>query len=147
MLNNSIWPIDRTLSGATTLGQSEPGSNDNKEVLCIPQISNITWVSPSDCLVSYPRYLLDVSYLSSEMQSVYSTAPANWANQYCVRRFAVSTERGLDMCNRAYRSSITWKLKTAYYSWQFLAFMIIRQCCILKNYLYYNRKVNEKHGI
>ena len=26
----SIWPIYRTLSGSTTLGQSEPGSNGNK---------------------------------------------------------------------------------------------------------------------
>ena len=36
MWNSSIWPIDRTLSGATILGQSEPGSNGNEEVLHIP---------------------------------------------------------------------------------------------------------------
>ena len=29
----SIWPIDRILSGATTPGQNEPGSNGNKGVL------------------------------------------------------------------------------------------------------------------
>ena len=34
----SIWPIDRNLSGATTLGQSEPGSNGNEGELHIPQI-------------------------------------------------------------------------------------------------------------
>ena len=34
----SIWPIDWTLSGATTLGQSGPGSNGNERVLHIPQI-------------------------------------------------------------------------------------------------------------
>ena len=39
----SIWPIDRTLSGATTPGQSLPRSNDNKEVLHIPQSSSITY--------------------------------------------------------------------------------------------------------
>ena len=34
--NSSIRPIDRTLSGATTLGQSGPGSNGNEGALCIP---------------------------------------------------------------------------------------------------------------
>ena len=36
MSNNSILPIDRTLSDAPTLGQGEPRSNDNKGVLNIP---------------------------------------------------------------------------------------------------------------
>ena len=48
----SIWPIDRTLSGATTLGQSGLGSNGNKRVLHIPQSSR-AGASPSDCLMSY----------------------------------------------------------------------------------------------
>ena len=52
---SSIWPIDRILSGVTTPGLNEPGSDGNKEVLCIPQSSNITEASPSDCLVSYPE--------------------------------------------------------------------------------------------
>ena len=52
---SSIWPIDRILSGATTLGQREPGSDDNKGVLRMPQSSRITGVSPSECLVSYAR--------------------------------------------------------------------------------------------
>ena len=34
---SSIWPIDRTLSGATTSGQSGLGSDGNKGVLRIPQ--------------------------------------------------------------------------------------------------------------
>ena len=41
MSNSSIWPIDRTLSGATTPGQVVPGSNAYEEV-SIPQ------GSPSD---------------------------------------------------------------------------------------------------
>ena len=53
MSNSSIWPIDRTLSGATTLGQSGPGSDGNEGVLHFPQISSISGTSPSDCLVSY----------------------------------------------------------------------------------------------
>ena len=50
---SSIWPIDRILSGATTSAHSEPDSDCNKGVLCIPQSSSITEDSPSDCLVSY----------------------------------------------------------------------------------------------
>ena len=37
---------------------------------------------PSDCLVSYPGHLLGKSYPPAEMQSVYSTALADWANVY-----------------------------------------------------------------
>ena len=33
----SIWPIDRTLSGATTLGQSWPGSAGNEGVPPLPK--------------------------------------------------------------------------------------------------------------
>ena len=79
---SSIWPI----SGATTSGQSGLGSDDYEGVLCIPQGSNITGVSPSDCLVSYLGHSLvgwgavEGSYSSAEVQLAYSTAPANWAS-------------------------------------------------------------------
>ena len=33
---SSIWPIDRTLSGITTLGQSGHGNDGNEEVFHIP---------------------------------------------------------------------------------------------------------------
>ena len=33
---SSIWLIDGTQSGATTLAQSGPGSDGNERVLCIP---------------------------------------------------------------------------------------------------------------
>ena len=36
---SSIWLLTRTLSGATTPGQSRPGSDRNKGVLSIPQSS------------------------------------------------------------------------------------------------------------
>ena len=68
-----------TLSSATTQGQSAPGSDGNERELCIPQSSSITEASPSDCLVSYPRHSLGESYLSADIQSVYSTVPADWA--------------------------------------------------------------------
>ena len=42
--------------------------------------STLTKSPPSDCLVSYTGHFLgERSYLFAEMQSVYSTAPANWA--------------------------------------------------------------------
>ena len=81
MSNSSICPVDRNLSGATTPGQSEYGSDCNKRVLCISQSSSITGTSQLDSLVSYPGYSLGGgrSYSSAEMQSVYSKAPADWA--------------------------------------------------------------------
>ena len=62
MINSLIQPIDRTLSGATTPGQSGPGSNGNEGILQIPQNST-TGILPLDCLVSYPGYLLKVRVL------------------------------------------------------------------------------------
>ncbi len=80
MSNSSVWPIDRTLSGATTLDQGEPGSDGNEGVLHIPQSSSISGIWSSDCLVSYPGHPLEWSYLSAEMQSMYSAAPAELAS-------------------------------------------------------------------
>ena len=45
---SSIRPIARTLSSATTSGQSGPGSDGNEWELRIPQIFSITGISPSD---------------------------------------------------------------------------------------------------
>ena len=78
---SSVWPIDTTLSGATTLGQSGPGSDGNEGISRIPQSSSITGTSLSDCLVWNPGHSLEVgSYPSAEKQSVYYTAPVNWAS-------------------------------------------------------------------
>ena len=76
----SIWPIDKILSDATTLGQSGPWSNGNEGVLCISKIPE-TGCSPSDWFTWYPGYTLGAggSYPFAEMQSEYSTALANWA--------------------------------------------------------------------
>ena len=80
MSNSSIWPTDKPLCGGTTSGSSEPGSNIIEGVLCIPQSSSITGVSPPDCLVSYLGQSLWEFYPSAKMQSLDSTAPANRAN-------------------------------------------------------------------
>ena len=87
-------------SGATTLGQSGPGNNGNEGVLCIPQGPSITGTSPSDCLVSYAGHSLGGSYPSAEVQSVYSTAPADWAIHrvkcqtvlFQIIKFSISTQ-------------------------------------------------------
>ena len=79
---SSIQPIDRALSGVTTPGQSGPGSNGNEGVLRIPQSSSITGTPPSDCLVSYIGHSLVGVLPSAELQSVYSTAPADLATRW-----------------------------------------------------------------
>ena len=43
MSNSSIWPIDRSLSGATSPAQSKPGSDGNEGLLHVPQSF---WVKP-----------------------------------------------------------------------------------------------------
>ena len=66
-ISNKSISIDRILSGATTLGQSAPGSDGNEEVLRIPRSSRITETSRSNCLVSNLGYLLGESYPSAEI--------------------------------------------------------------------------------
>ena len=78
MSNSFILPIDKTLSGTTTVGQSRPVSDGNEEVLCISQSSSITGASPSDYLVSYPGHSLWGSYSFAEIESVYPTTSTNW---------------------------------------------------------------------
>ena len=88
---SSIWPIDWTLSGSITPGQSGHESDGNKRILRIPQSFSITVASPSDCFVSYPGHSLGESYLSAEMQSVYPAALADWAYFDCVTQIKQST--------------------------------------------------------
>ena len=68
----SIWSIDRTLSGDALSDQSRPGSDISEGVFPISKSSNINGASPSDCLMSYRRHSFGESYLSADMQSVYS---------------------------------------------------------------------------
>ena len=74
----SIWPYKVLPLRASV----DLGAMAIKGVLHIPQSSSITGASPSDCLVSYPGYLLRESYPSAEMQSVYSTVPADWVIRF-----------------------------------------------------------------
>ena len=65
----SIWPIDRALWGAITLGQSGPGSDGNEGVLRISKSSSITVASPSDCFMSNPEQSLGWGGLTSLQRS------------------------------------------------------------------------------
>ena len=47
-MNSSIWPMNETLTVATTLSQSGPESNDNEGILHIPHYK--TGASPSDAV-------------------------------------------------------------------------------------------------
>ena len=60
-LFSSVGPIDRTLSGATTLGQCGPGSNGNERVLHIPQISKAGGLLSDNSI--YPGHSLVVGVL------------------------------------------------------------------------------------
>ena len=51
-LDGSLWSINGTLIGATTLSQSGPEGNSNEEVIYIPQSSK-TGASPSDSLSTF----------------------------------------------------------------------------------------------
>ena len=66
MSNSSIWPIDRILSGVTTLGQSRPGSDDNEGVLCISQSSSITGAWQSDPIQNTHWWGLNTRQRSSQ---------------------------------------------------------------------------------
>ena len=55
---SSIWPIDRTLSGATTPGQNGPGSDGNEGVLRMHQSTWDYWNLTIRLLVSYPGHKL-----------------------------------------------------------------------------------------
>ena len=78
LLVHIVWPIDSTQSGAPTPGQSGTKSYGNEGVLHIHQISK-DGALPWDSLMSYPGHL---SYLSAEIQSVYSIALADEAGKW-----------------------------------------------------------------
>ena len=71
-------------------------SDGNNGILDIPQSSSITGASPSDCLESYPEHLLGESYLSAEMQSVYTTTTANWAKRHLRKTIGYKSQNNDD---------------------------------------------------
>ena len=71
---NSFCLIDGTLSGGSTPGQSEPGSDAIKGYSASPKAPALR---EHHCLVLYPGHSLVDSYPSTEMQLVYFAAPAD----------------------------------------------------------------------
>ena len=70
--------MDRTLYGANTPGQSEPGSNGDEGILYISQSSLID-ASLSDGLLSSTGHSLGEGFHPfADMQSVYSAVPVDW---------------------------------------------------------------------
>ena len=71
-LNSSIWHIDESLIVTTNISHSGHGSNVNKRVLHIPQISR-AGISPADNLGmgTYPSAgAADVFYSPSQLGSI-----------------------------------------------------------------------------
>ena len=64
-LFQTIGPIDRILSGATTRGLSRPWGDGSNGALHILQSSINTGASSADYLVSYPGHSLVMSYPSA----------------------------------------------------------------------------------
>ena len=92
----SVWPIYRTLSGATSRGQSGPGSNGNKEVLHISQKLQHYKSLTIRLFSVISRTLVGGSYLSAQMQLVYSKA-GDWkmcqaGNEKCPKEIAERIE-------------------------------------------------------
>ena len=80
MSNSSFCHIDRSLLGATTPGQSEPGSDVNEGILCISQSTTITGAPQSDCLVSYQDtdWRWEVPFSRDAVSVFYSHSRLGW---------------------------------------------------------------------
>ena len=77
MLNSSIWPIDRILSGARgDLGAMAMKSTQHSPMLQHYWSFTMRWFS-----VLFRTLIGRGSNPSAEMQSVYSAVPADWANK------------------------------------------------------------------
>ena len=83
-------------SGATTLGQSGPGSNNNEGALHISQSSSITGASPSDRLVSYPVHLLGA--LTPQQRCSWCILQPQPTRQKWNRRFTIHWSTHLQGC-------------------------------------------------
>ena len=81
MSNSSIWRLDRTLSGAITLGQCGAGRDGNGGVPHIPQRYHHYWSLMIRLFSFLSRTLMEESYHFVEMQSMYSITPGDCANK------------------------------------------------------------------
>ena len=77
--NNSVWHVDVTLIGMTSLDQSEPGVMPMKENSTFLKAPGLESHHQMQFSVIYMTLVVREvrSYLSAEMKFVYSTAPVN----------------------------------------------------------------------
>ena len=132
MSYSSIWPTDRTLSGATIQGQSRSGSNGNVGVLRILQNSSIPGVLPPDYLVSHPGHLLGKGILPLSRDAVSA--------------FYSPSQLDLDMMCRNYSSKCQVLYLPAHHSWQYSARVIpVANNCPERD-LKKKKKINKIHS-
>ena len=91
---NSIWPVDRTLSGVTTPSQSGPGTMSVKGFLHSSNFHHY-WNLTIRLFSVITRTLVGggggVSYPSAEVQAVHSTAVADWAKDIVINKFKLQS--------------------------------------------------------
>ena len=92
-----IWPIDRSLSDATMLGQSSPGSNGNERVLHIPLSSKLETLL-SDGLMSYQGLSLGVVGLISCRDVVSLFYSCSWLGWYWMELLALDSNTWNHLC-------------------------------------------------
>ena len=94
MSKSSIGAINRTLSGATTSGQNGSRSSGNEGVGTLHSLKFQHYWS---LIIRWFNVILTTliggeSYLSTGLQSVYFTGPANWALQQLKQRLRLKSK-------------------------------------------------------
>ena len=84
-VNISMWPIHGSLIGTSSLGQSEPGNDDNGRILNIPpKLQDLNFTIRCS-LVSYPGQSLCLKILllcRDEIGVFYSLSRMGWGHSY-----------------------------------------------------------------
>ena len=136
-MNSSIWPIEGTLTGTFTSGQSGAGSNSNEGVLHIPQ----TPILESQHQMHSFSLSLSLSlslYLSLSLSLPFSLSLSIYTHKYgylCVRIFHslyhslplslslslinMFWSRTCDSCTMTWTGWLSWVLKHVNYCWFF----------------------------
>ena len=91
-------------------GQTEPESNGNEGVLCIPQSPSITGKSPLDCLVSYAGHSLGAVLLlcRGAVSVFYSPSRLGKLIKSVIENIIISISSRLIPCPIGWDSRIHW---------------------------------------
>ena len=94
MSNSSIWPIDRTLWGTSTLGYSGRGSHGNEGVICILHRSSITgfgWLVGFYGISTFVGYLMPNPLSFATNQFYFKLFSLAWAHSLIVKNISISS--------------------------------------------------------